>query len=177
MIELSTLQAVREVVTIVGVIAGLSYYFLTVQNANRSRRIHLALRLASSFQDKENMLDSLDLLEMHWEDFDDFTRKYDSTVNHENYSKRAKSFYMLSETGYLLNQNLIDIETVFEITGGGSPFLIWNKFESIIRKQRELYEDPHRFKWFEYLITELSKERVRRGLPPNVIAKDTYRTD
>jgi len=36
MFELSTLQAVREVVTIVGVIAGLSYYFLTLQNANKA---------------------------------------------------------------------------------------------------------------------------------------------
>ena len=176
MIELSTLQAVREVVTIVGVIAGLSYYFLTVQNANKSRRVQLALRLASQFQDKENSIDSLQLGEMQWEDFDDFQRKYDSTVNPENYAKRAKLFYMFSETGYLLNQRLIDIKTVYEITGGTSPFLVWNKFESIIFKQREFYEDPQMFKWFEYMIAELSKERVRRGLRPNIIDPDRFYT-
>jgi hypothetical protein len=41
MIELSTLQAVREIVTIVGVISGLSYYFLTLQNANKAIAEHV----------------------------------------------------------------------------------------------------------------------------------------
>jgi hypothetical protein len=176
LIELSTLQAVREIVTIVGVVAGLSYYFLTIQNANKARRIQLALRIAGQFQDKENSLDSLELGEMKWEDYEDFLRKYDSTVNRENYAKRSKIFFMLSETGYLLKQGLIDIETVYEITGGHSPFLVWNKFKPIFLEQRVRYEDPARLVWFEYLITELSKERVRRGLPPNITDPDRYYT-
>jgi hypothetical protein len=171
------LSIIRDLVAIAGVIAGLTYYFLTVKNANRSRRIQLALRITSQYQDKENSIDSLDLMGMQWEDFDDFRRKYDSTVNPFNYAKRAKMFYMFSETGYLLNQKLIDIETVYDITGGYSPFLIWNKFEPIFLKQREFYEDPDREKWFEYMITELSKERVKRGLPPNIIEKDIYIAD
>jgi hypothetical protein len=172
MIELSTLQAVREIVTIVGVIAGLTYYFVTVQNANKSRRIQLALRLASQFQDKENSIDALELTEMQWKNFEDFQRKYDSTVNHDNYAQRTKMFFMFSETGYLLNQKLIDIETVYEITGGQSHFILWNKFKPIIMKQREIYENPTLHVWFEYVITELSKERVRRGLPPNITYPD-----
>ena len=53
MIELSTLQAIREIVTIVGVIAGLTYYILTVQNANKARKIQLTLRLTDQLQNKE----------------------------------------------------------------------------------------------------------------------------
>jgi hypothetical protein len=59
MVELFTLQVIREVVTLVGVIAGLTYYILTVQNANKERKIQLTLRLADQFQNRENSMLSL----------------------------------------------------------------------------------------------------------------------
>lgn len=176
LIELSALQAFREVVTIVGVIAGLTYYVLTVQNANKARKIQLTLRMAGQWQDREVSLLSLELLEMRWEDYEDFRRKYDSTVNHDNYSKRTSLFNIFSEIGYLLKQNLVDIDTVYDITGGYSPLLMWNKFRPIILKQREIYVDPTRNQWFEYLVTELSRERVKRGLAPDITDADGYYT-
>jgi predicted small secreted protein len=68
MIELSTLQAVREVVTIVGVVAGLTYYVLTVQNANKARKIQLINRSAQYGQNMELSIITLKLLEIHRED-------------------------------------------------------------------------------------------------------------
>jgi len=103
MVELSTLQAVREVVTIVGVIAGLTFYFLTVQNENKSRKIQIGNRMRGVQDSREMALISLELLEMQWEDFDDFVRKYDSTVNHDNYSKRALMFGAMGSSDTYLN--------------------------------------------------------------------------
>ena len=134
------------------------------------------MRINSQWQSKESSSDFLELLDTQWEDYDDFVRKYDSTVNQDNYSKRARSFNMFNEIGYYVNQNLIDIETVFDITGGHAPFLLWNKFKPIFEKQREVHKDPNRQKWYEYLITELSKERVKRGLPPDIYDADNYYT-
>jgi len=177
MVELSTLQAVREVVTIVGVIAGLTFYFLTVQNENKARKVQIGNRVRGVQQSREMSLISLELLEMQWEDFDDFVRKYDSTVNHDNYSKRNSYFGAMGEFGYLLKHKLMDIKTVYDVTTGGyAEIQMWNKFKPIFMKQREIYEDPTRYIWFEYLVTELIKERVKRGLPPDIKNVDGYWT-
>ena len=53
---------------------------------------------------------------------------------------------------------------------------MWNKFEPIFMKQRELYEDPLRYQWFEYLVNELIKERIKRGLPAELKDVDGYWT-
>jgi hypothetical protein len=177
MIELSTLQAVREIVTIVGVIAGLSYYFLTVQNANKARKIQLINRSAQYGQNMELSIISLELLEMQWEDYDDFVRKYDSTVNHDNYAKRNMVFSGMREIGFELAEDVVDIETVYKMLDGGhGQIQMWNKFWPIFMKQREVYNDPTRYQWFEYLVTELIKERVRRGRPREIIDVDGYWT-
>jgi hypothetical protein len=39
MIELETLQMIREIVTIFGVISGVSYYIMTVRNQQKNRTI------------------------------------------------------------------------------------------------------------------------------------------
>jgi hypothetical protein len=113
---------------------------------------------------------------MQWDDYDDFVRKYDSTVNHENYSLRSSMFNQFAETGYLLKTNLIGIKQVYDIVSNHAIIQMWNKFEPILMKHKEVYQDPTRYIWFEYLVTELRKERVRRGLPPDIIDVDGYWT-
>ena len=70
MIELSV---IRDLVAIFGVIAGFSYYVLTVRNANTARKIQL-LNSSSFVNSVEVARISLELLDMQWEDFDDFLR-------------------------------------------------------------------------------------------------------
>jgi len=174
MIELSQ---IRDLVAIFGVIAGFSYYVLTVRNANTARKIQL-INSSSLRTTLEVAHISLELLDMQWEDFDDFLRKYDSTVNHDNYAKRTFMFGNVARIGLLLHEKNIDIETTFKMLDGGYAIIqMWNKFEPIFMKQRELYEDPLRYQWFEYLVKELRKERVRRGLPSGLKNVDGYWKD
>jgi hypothetical protein len=49
---------------------------------------------------------------MEWIDFDDFLRKYDSTVNPDNFAKRNLIWSLFQELEYMLYQNLVDRETV-----------------------------------------------------------------
>lgn len=91
MIELSV---IRDLLAIFGVIAGFSYYVLTVRNSQRSQQIaretqqlQLLIQLAS-FQDLEFSKIDLEVINMEWTDYDDFERKYGSDYNPDNYAKR-----------------------------------------------------------------------------------------
>ena len=169
-----TYQMVLSTLQTVGLLVGIFYYIMTLQNTAKGRRLQLAQRILTQIQSEENALLSLEILDMRWDDIDDFERKYDSTVNPENYAKRTKMFGMYTETGYFLKKGLIDVETIFDLNGGHSIFLMWNKFKPVIMHWREKYDDPTWFHWFEYAADELRKERVRRGLPAEITDADGY---
>jgi hypothetical protein len=178
MVDPTTVSMIRDIVAIFGVIAGFSYYVLTVRNNNMARQLQLISYFSRRLSDRELSKTSLELLDMQWEDFDDFLRKYDSTVNHDNYSMRASMFGMTSELGFTLNKKLIDIETVCDMLQGGYAIIqMWQKFEPIFMKQREIYGDPKRYQWFEYLVEELVKERVRQGMEAELVNYDGYWND
>ena len=155
-----TLTLVKDVVTIIGVIAGFTYYVLTVRNANEAKRREFTRFLHQGTTSIEATHQYMDLLEMEWTDFEDFQRKYDSSVNRENYVLRASTFNSYKSLGYFLYKGDIDIESIFHLTGDGA-LILWNKFKPIIYEQRKQQNDPKLLYWFEYLCDELVKERPR----------------
>jgi hypothetical protein len=76
----------------------------------------------------------------------------------------------------MLSQGIVDIETVYNMLGSHQTLLHWDKFKDIIREQRVFYNNPHWYRWFEYLGVEMSKERVRQGLLPDITDSDGYTT-
>ncbi len=76
----------RDIVAIFGVIAGLSYYILTIRNANKVRKTQTLMQLREQLLTKEWLDDYTELLEAEYSDYDDFLRKYDSSVNWDNYT-------------------------------------------------------------------------------------------
>ena len=102
---------------------------------------------------------------MEWDDYEDFRRKYDSSVNPENYSHRFNMWKMFDNLGYMLHLGLTDIETIYNLMGGSILLLYWEKFGPIVLKQRELYGESDYFEWWEYLIDKVSKHRVKQGFP------------
>ena len=107
MIELST---IRDLVAIFGVIAGFSYYVLTVRNANRARKIQLMMDIRDRMLDRDYLIDSVEVMELEWEDFDDFMRKHGSNADKESYVKRFAVWIFFEGLGYQLHKGLIDIE-------------------------------------------------------------------
>jgi len=177
MIDPVSLSMVRDVVAIFGVIAGFSYYVLTVRNANRVRKQAIVRQIAQDLTSVESIHRFAELLEMEWEDFDDFLRKYDSTVNKDNYAKRATMFGWFDRLGFDLYQGNLDADTLLNIVDYQAIWLLWNKFKPIFLEQRKRYANPISFRWFEYLVDELGKERVRQGLPAEYIDADGYITN
>lgn len=87
MIDLPILQVVRDFVAIFGVIAGLTYYVMTVRNQNRTRQAQLFMPIYSRFQEKDFMRQYSDITNIwDWKDFNDFSEKYGPTNNPEAYS-------------------------------------------------------------------------------------------
>ena len=169
MIELSV---IRDLVAIFGVIAGFSYYVLTVRNANKARKQMIVRQIAQDLTQVEGLQIYAELLEMEWEDFDDYLRKYNSTVNRDNYVKRMSCFGWYHRMGYDLYLGHIDAETIVNLIDFQGIWLMWNKFKPIFLEFRKRYGNPTTYRWFEYLFDELSKERVRQGLPAVFIDAD-----
>jgi len=115
MVDLVMLQVMRDLVAIFGVIAGFSYYVMVVRNANKSRRTQVVLNLRSTLFNEEMNRNNIELLSMQWEDFEDFQRKYDSTVSPDKFSRRWKTWSNYEGMGYLLHEGIIDIDMVYNL--------------------------------------------------------------
>ena len=64
---------------------------------------------------------------MNWTDYEDFQRKYDSTVNPENYAIRMYVWNYYESIGYMLHHKLLDLESIYTVLNGYGILTIWNK--------------------------------------------------
>jgi hypothetical protein len=170
MIELST---IRDLVAIFGVIAGFSYYVLTVRTSQKNQQMQLETRQSQLFMqlfqyhiDKDRWKDRWMLTEMQWDDYDDFTRKYDSSVNIENFAQRYNQWYFWEGMGLLLSKGLVDKEMIYHLLGGGFGVLSsWDKFGPVIKEMRVQLDQSELLFWFEYLANEMMRITEERGTP------------
>ena len=170
MIELSL---IRDLVAIFGVIAGFSYYVLTVRNAKRNRDVQLFMQIYNSLLDPEKIAEMTELVtDMEWDDLLDFERKYGtSTGSYENYSKRYAYWKYFDGIGELLRRGLIEPELVYSLLGQTEVILFWDKFGSLILEYREVLKLPEYFSGFEYLAQEMLKIRKLKGHPTEILEK------
>jgi len=113
---------------------------------------------------KETLQRSMELLNMEWDDFDDFLNKYDSEVNIEDAAKRYSSWLANDGLGYLLYHDLIDEDMAYWL-GGSGLVRQWYKWEPIIEEYRKRLNDPELCFWFEYYVTRMKKLRDEKDLP------------
>jgi hypothetical protein len=160
MIELSV---IRDLVAIFGVIAGFTYYVMTVQNARKNQQQQLDTRQAQLFMEIYKEFSSPDFL----------TRFFDVRNNRaEDYEKYVEKFGDLQETdieryagwislgtwfeglGTLLQFGLIDPNMVYEMMGG-VVFRYWNARRVVIEEVQKI--DPHYGEYIMYLQSEMEK--------------------
>ena len=158
------------VLTGIGIIISLLYYTNIIRNANRQRKTQTTLMLQIDYTQHPFG----DVMLMEWTDYEDFRRKYDSTVNLENYKQRWTVWSHFDSIGYMLNQKLINIDAIYHVLNGYGVLLMWNKFKPIIYAHREYYNEPLWFEWWENLAEEIMKYRESIGLPKNITDPDNY---
>ena len=112
MVELFVLQSLSYIAAAISVCLAAFYYALNLREANRNRRMALTTSLMQSFISEEGVKRFMDLANMQWTDFDDYYRKYDSTVNPENAAKRVAYWNACEVLGYQYREGIIDIGTL-----------------------------------------------------------------
>ena len=125
---------IRDVVTIFGVIAGFSYYVMTVRNSNKARKTQLLMQLRNLYHDKEWLVDYAELLDSEWTDMKDFNEKYGYRANPEHMAQRFRLWEYLDGVGYLLHENLIDRESVYFMSQGAGTPMQWRKWRTVIER-------------------------------------------
>ena len=168
MIELSI---IRDLVAIFGVIAGFSYYVLTVKNAQKNQQIaeqNKHIQLIMSWVSTEEIGKTIaELLNMNWTDYDDFERKYGSDNNLDNYAKRAYLWMLFDSIGYMLRKGLIDRELVLDRLPYG-PLYVWVKFAGVIKEIRRRYNQPDIWADFDFIVDEYIKYKREKGIEVNI---------
>jgi hypothetical protein len=154
----------RDIVAIIGVFIGLSYYIMNLREIRRNRRITLTTDVLQPFQTKEGFSNILDLLGMEWTSLEDFTQKYDHRVNPDNSAARIAMWNKCESIGMLYKEGLLDLETLF---GGsqGAIVTLWVKFEPIIEMYRESDLGPMAYQNFEVIAEKLMEYMKLHGEP------------
>ena len=151
MIELST---IRDLVAIFGVIAGFSYYVLTVRNAEKVRKQDLIFQRISELDD-DFYNKWTTLVDQEWKTYPEW-RKY--RIKHpESYGFLAYMLSLLGGIGETLRNGIIDAESLFSIY---TPILViftWEKVKPIVEFYREGTNISTYFDNFEYLYDEAKK--------------------
>jgi hypothetical protein len=149
MIELST---IRDLVAIFGVIAGFTYYVLTVRNAQKSRQREQVFLRFQSF-DMPYMRAVEDLMNQDW------TGTYEDYMNHSPESKANYNFLSTryQQVGIMLKENMMDPDLLYQIFNPRFIMRFWEKIEKNIRSHREGNNHPTHLAAFEYLYNETKK--------------------
>ena len=120
----------------------------------------------------------IETISMEFTDFEDFKKKYDSSVNWESYIKRVFVWNMMDLIGYQYHAGVIDLDAIYGTLG--TPVIsCWQKFKPVIegyRKTEGWARDD--FIMFEKLAYDLTKMREKITYNPLVIKLDeAYRRD
>ena len=165
MVDLAAITMIREIVTIIGVIAGLSYYIISVRNQNRAREAQLMIQISQILRDKEFRKDFTETLSLQFQDYDDFIEKYNYTTNFEVYLQRVGIWYLLNTFGHILKRGLVASEIVYDTLAGAFVKEMWDRHSPIILEMRVQDGVPLWMDGFEYLADEMNKIFQRRLEP------------
>ena len=174
-----TYQMVLNTLQTVGLLVGIFYYIMTLQNTKKNqqltletRRLQILMDIDQEMKSFENYTRIIELLNMQWTDYDDFERKYGSDNNPENFATRYSILYSLNSIGILVKDRFIDADTAYDLLGEVSTIWLWKKFESVIKETRRRYNAPNTLEYFEFLNNEVMKVRKLRGV--NIAVPETF---
>ena len=171
LVDTAVLSIFRDIVAILGVVGGFTYYVMNVRatkinqrHAEETRKVQLMLGIEQNIRGQD--LDDWQIvMNIEWTDYDDFISKYGYDKNREIYNKRMKVMRNMNISGLLIRDELLDISTYVDYIGSFVPDF-WNKFKPIIEEQRILFDNPNYLFGIEHLAKEIDKYRLSKGLAP-----------
>ena len=144
MVELSV---IRDLVAILGVIGGFTYYVITVQSQRKNQKLNALHNVMEKHQDRNFAWLWEDVMNWEWEDYEDFREKY--LNNHEMSSKYMIVFNFYEGIGYLWKTGVFDLDAVGARWFGPWCVITYWKFKPIIDEFRERYYSDWMKSWEE----------------------------
>ena len=139
------------------------YYMSTLRNAQRTQRLALESRQTQIFMQifqqmntEESNKTWAETMNLEYTDYDDFLRKYDSSVNPDSFGKRSHIWWCYNAMGVLLEEGLINPDMVYRLMGV-LAVMQWQKWSGVIKEFRKQENIPDALAGFEYLYTEMKK--------------------
>jgi len=129
MIELSV---VRDLVAIFGVIAGFSYYVMTVQSQKKNQRLSAAHKLLEEYNDTQMFKKWNDMMNWKWNSIQEFWENYGDQENQSKFVTMAQYF---DGVGFLWDTGVIDRRALPLFDAG--YLILWRKYKPIIEDMRE----------------------------------------
>lgn len=166
MVELSVL---RDLIAIFGVIAGFSYYVLSVKNAQRTRELQLKaqeqtietrkIAIYNNYVDKITTKDFITsylnlMYNQEWKNYDEWWEKYGAN-NPEAYNDFLFVTLWFQNLGMLYEQGVIEIDMLYYDRGFGY-IRMWERLEPIIKVYRKQF-NQFAYHHLEKLYHELVK--------------------
>jgi hypothetical protein len=183
MVEQVTFQTVFQFLQTVGILVGVFYYIMTIRNNQRNqeiaqknqelqletRKAQLYMQLFLRITSEEFVKKSIDLLKFEYDNAGEFMEKYVEGPESSMQAKLFSMFWHLDGLGYMMSENLIDPEMVYNFGGGFAQVWHWEKWEPVVMEIRKR-RGAEFMKWFEYTAEEMRKIRKERGQTPTVSA-------
>ncbi len=154
MVDLVLLQSVSYVAGAIGVCVAAFYYALNLRETTRNRRAGLTQSMLQIFSSYEGFKRILQLYDMKWESFDDFMKKYDSTVNPDNAAIRHEIWDACDVLGHMWREGIIDKNMIYN-RARAHISMLWIKFKPIIEEYRRSELPIDIWSNWEYLAKEL----------------------
>jgi hypothetical protein len=167
LVDLAFLQSVSYIAGALGVCVAVVYYIMSLRTQVDNRKAQLFQQLIMPYLSNDWQKEAAELLAMQWTDFDDFARQYDSSINPDNWAKRAKHWTFLENIGYAVKKGLIDADMAYYELGGFYVLWMWNKFGPVITQYRTTINLPDWYMHFEFLAKELGKRHP-------LVIRETY---
>ena len=180
MVDLAVLTMVKDIVTILGVVGGFTYYVMTVRATQRNQALSLKAQeqqmetreIQILLERNDQIIESgsmawNDVLNMKWDNYEDFMSKYGYDGNPDLFQKRLSIWRNMNSCGIMVKDGLIKVESYIKHVGDNPP-IIWEKFKDIILEQRLVFDNPDYFLGIEYLAGAVELYRKDRGWKPKI---------
>jgi hypothetical protein len=161
LVDQLTIQTIGVLVAATSVVLYIANLFITHRKDERTKKITMSQTLLQSILSQESSKNWAELTNARWENFDDFVKKYDSSINPEFFGKRWTAFNTLDLLGYLLKSDLVDAETILR-SGGYMAIYLWAMYKPIIEGYHKIAYPNYWYEDFEYLASEMWRMMRKR---------------
>lgn len=150
------LVVVRDIVAIMGVFIGLTYYIFNVRQQQENRRSQLFLSMYQRFDNPllmKTVIDSRDFVGMS---FKEWNEKYGPSGDREAYTSWVCLQNAIQGIGYMVREGKVDPKTVAGLMGA-IIVVNWERNEPFIKGLREQLQMPDVWRGCEELYHEIRK--------------------